>query len=86
MLTDVTDEQLEQIKNDPKTIMMEEKEKSLLLFFLKAVVEPEKVTSDDLSILRELGWADQEIVEATNYGADMIRQGTLFKAFKMDED
>ena len=86
MLTDVTDEQLEQIKKNPKTIMLEENEKALLLFVLRVVDEPEKVTPEDLSNLRRLGWTDQEIVEATNYGADMIRHGTLFKAFKMDEE
>jgi hypothetical protein len=85
MLTDITDEQLEHLRKDPSAASLEDKEKRLLLFVLKAVDNPEGIGLKDVSDLRDLGWTDQEIVEATNYGADMIRHGILFKAFKMDE-
>ncbi|MGM0428028.1 MAG: carboxymuconolactone decarboxylase family protein [Thermodesulfobacteriota bacterium] len=85
MLSDISDEQLEQLKKDPSTAALEDKEKQLLLFVLKAVATPEAIDDTDVSALREMGWTDQEIVEATHYGADMVRHGILFKAFKMDE-
>jgi hypothetical protein len=53
---------------------------------LKAVERPGEVEKQDVAELRDLGWTDREIVEATNYGADMLRHGILFKAFKMDEE
>ena len=85
MLTEITDDQLEHLKKDPSAASLEDREKRLLLFVLKAVDKPEEINLKDVSNLRELGWTDQEIVEATNYGADMVRHGILFKAFKMDD-
>jgi alkylhydroperoxidase family enzyme len=85
MVADVTDEQLESLKEDPSTASLEEREKQLLLFVLRAVDSPEQVESEDVEALLALGWTDREILEATHYGADMVRHGILFKAFKMDE-
>ena len=85
MLSDLTDDQIEQLKKDPSTAGLEDKEKQLLLFVLKAVDTPTAIGEADVSALREMGWTDQEMVEATHYGADMVRHGILFKAFKMDE-
>ena len=85
MLTEITDDQLEDLKKDPSVASLKDKEKRLLLFVLKAVDRPEQIDHKDVSDLHDLGWTDQEILEATNYGADMVRHGILFKAFKMDE-
>ena len=56
------------------------------MFVHKAVTRPETTTREDVAALRELGWTDSDILDATSHGADMVRHGTLFKAFKMDED
>jgi len=85
MLSDVTDEQIEALKSDPSAAALEDKEKQLLLFVLKAVGRPAEVEAADVEALRALGWTDREILEATHYGADIVRHGILFKAFKMDE-
>ncbi len=85
MVTDITDDQLELLKKDPSAASLEDKEKHLLLFVLNAVDKPEEIDHKDVSDLRELGWTDKEILEATNYAADMVRHGILFKAFKIDE-
>jgi len=55
----------------------------MLLFVLKAVKNPDSVEQKDVDALHELGWTDQDILEATHHGADMVRHGILFKAFKM---
>ena len=84
MVTDISEEQLENLKKDPTGAALNDKEKALLLFVLKAVEKPASVEQKDVDDLRALGWTDKEILEATNYGADMVRHGILFKAFKMD--
>jgi hypothetical protein len=84
MLTEMSDDQLETTFADPAQAALNDKDKALLLFVLKAVKTPETTTPEDVADLRELGWNDQDILDATCHGADMMRHGTLFKAFKMD--
>jgi hypothetical protein len=52
---------------------------------LKAVKTPEEVTAEDTQKLRDLGWSDGDIIDATAHGAGMVADGIMFKAFKMDE-
>jgi len=84
MLENVTDEQLENLKSDPKQAPLNDKDKAMLLFVLKAVKTPDSVEQKDVDALHELEWTDQDILEATHHGADMVRHGILFKTFKMD--
>lgn len=86
MLTDITDEQLETVKQDPGQAPLNEKDKAMLLFVLKSIKTPDAVVQSDVEDLKEQGWTEKDIFEAANHGADMIRHGTLFKAFKMAED
>ena len=86
MLTDITDEQLEAVKADPAAAPLNEKDKAMLLFVLKCVKTPDATTKGDIDALKKMDWSEKDIFEATQHGADMIRHGTLFKAFKMAED
>jgi alkylhydroperoxidase family enzyme len=86
MLTDITDEQLEAVKADPAAAPLSEKDKAMLLFVLKCVKTPDATTKEDIDALKTLGWTEKDIFEATQHGADMVRHGILFKAFKMAED
>ncbi|MBU1155577.1 MAG: hypothetical protein KJ921_06985 [Proteobacteria bacterium] len=70
---------------DPENAPLEEKDKAMLLFVLKAVKTPEEVTAEDTQKLRDLGWSDGDIIDATSHGAGMVADGIMFKAFKMDE-
>ena len=70
---------------DPASAPLGDKDKAMLLFVLKAVKTPDEVTAEDMQALRELGWSDRDIVDATVHGAGMVTDGILFKAFKMDE-
>ncbi|MEA3437636.1 MAG: hypothetical protein U9R43_14295 [Thermodesulfobacteriota bacterium] len=84
MLANVTDEQLDNLKSDPKQAPLNDKDMAMLLFVLKAVKTPDSVDQKDVDALHELEWTDQDIIEATHHGADMVRHGILFKTFKMD--
>lgn len=86
MLTDITDEQLDAVKADPSAAPLEDRDKAMLLFVMKGVISPDTVEKSDVEGLKEMGWTEKDIFEATHHGADMIRHGTLFKAFKMAEE
>jgi len=62
MLTNVTDEQLENLKSDPKQAPLIDKDKAMLLFVLKAVKTPDSVEQKDVDALHGLGWTDQDIL------------------------
>ena len=86
MITDITDEQLDAVKADAASALLTDRDKAMLLFVLKCVKTPDATKKEDIDALKEMGWTEKDIFEATQHGADMIRHGTLFKAFKMAED
>jgi len=43
----------------------------------------EHVEKEDIERLRELGWNDSDIYDATFHGARMLAMSTMFNAFKM---
>lgn len=70
---------------DPANAPLADKDKAMLLFVLKAIKTPDEVSAEDMRKLRDLGWSDGDIIDATAHGAGMVSDGILFKAFKMDE-
>ena len=72
---------LENMRANPEKAPLEEDQKELVLFVLKAVKTPEKVTQTDVEKLRQLGWSDQNIFDATYHGASMVALSLMFKAF-----
>lgn len=72
---------LENMQADPEKAPLEESQKELVLFVLKAVKTPEKVTPADVEKLRHLGWSDQDIFDATYHGASMVALSLMFKSF-----
>ena len=75
-----------EIIRDPSRAHLPDGERALLLFVLRAIGEPEEVTAEDVQALRDIGWSDEHIFEATYYGAWMLLIGLLFNAFKMHEE
>ncbi len=81
-----TAEQVQAARADATTAPLEDREKSLLLFVLKATSEPKAVASSDLDKLRSLGWADRDIFDAVAHGARAVGTNIIFDAFKIDQD
>jgi hypothetical protein len=77
------DDEIESTRSNPENAPLEENEQALLLVVLKAVRSPETVKKDDIDRLRELGWNDSDIYDATYHGARMLAMSTMFNAFKM---
>ncbi len=78
----MTREELAAMEGDPGTAPLEDRERALLAFVLRAVKDPDAVTDEDVQALRELGWTDGDVVDATYHGAILVTMGTLVRAFK----
>jgi len=76
-----SEEELRAIKADPSSAPIEEPQKAMLLFVLKAVKTPQAVTKEDIDGLHAHGWTDQEIFDAAFHGASMVGPSILYKAF-----
>jgi len=78
------DEDIERVVSQPETAPIEDKDKAMLLFVLKALQTPEEISQEDVDKLHEMGWADSDIYDAVFHGAGMIAPSFMMKAFKMD--
>jgi hypothetical protein len=76
-----SDSELEELKKNPENAPLEDSQKALLLFVLKVVKAPEEIKETDVEGLREMGWSDQDIFDASFHGTSMIGMSKLFKAF-----
>lgn len=81
-----TPKEVEAMRLNPNDARLSDKEKAMLLFVLKAVRTPHDVNATDIQTLRELGYNDGEILEATNHGARMSAIDIIFDAFKIEKD
>jgi len=84
-LAGLSEEQISSLSADPEKAPLEDKDKAILLFVLKAVKTPETVEHKDVDALHDLGWEDKDILDAVHHGAGMVSAGIMFKTFKMGE-
>ena len=85
MMQGMSEEDIEKIVDDPLQAPLEDRERDMLAFVMKAIRTPDSVDKDDLDHLREQGWTDTDILEALTHGTNMIGSSILMKAFKMDQ-
>lgn len=81
-----TPKEVEAMRADPQNAKLDANEKAMLLFVLKAVRTPHDVNAYDVQKLRDLGYSDGEILDATNHGARMSAIDIIFDAFKIEKD
>lgn len=81
-----TPKEVEAARANPQDAKLEDKEKAMLLFVLKAVRTPHAITALDVQTLRERGYNDGEILDATNHGARMVALDIIFDTFKIEKD
>ena len=77
------DDEIERTRSNPEDAPLEDNERAMLLFVLKAVRTPEATAQEDVDRLHDNGWKDAEIYDATFHGARMQAMSTMFNAFKM---
>ena len=79
-------EMLAGIINDPSTAPLEENELAMLLFVLRVVKDSQAILQHDVDALRNLGWTDKDILEATFHGTSQVGVDKIFNAFKIASD
>ncbi|WP_428087231.1 carboxymuconolactone decarboxylase family protein [Candidatus Thioglobus sp.] len=79
-------EEIENIKKDPATASLEEKNKALLVFTLKAINDTHSVGKDDISKLEELGCSQKNIFDTVQSASHMKVVTILFDTFKVEID
>jgi alkylhydroperoxidase family enzyme len=86
MKAGLTREQIEAMQADPTKAPLDEKQKALLLFVLKACENPHSVAAEEMGQLRSLGWSEADVVDAVAHGARMVGTNIIFNTFKIDQD
>jgi alkylhydroperoxidase family enzyme len=78
----LSEEEVRAIRENPEQAPLEEPQKSLFLFVIKLIRDPESISEADIAPLRELGWSDTDIFDAACHAAMMQGPSMLFKAFR----
>ena len=82
----VLPEAIDEIKKDVNKAPLEPKELALLQFVLKVVADSGSVNSEEMNRLRELGWDDRDILEASFHGTSQVGSDKILNAFKIESD
>ena len=81
----LSDEDIEKMEKDPLKAPLDDKDRAMVAFVMKAIKTPDAVEQPDVDKLREQGWADSDILDALAHGTNMIASSILMKTFKMDQ-
>jgi hypothetical protein len=81
----LSDEDIEKMENDPLQAPLDDKDRAIVAFVLKAIKTPNDVEKQDIDRLHDMGWTDSDILEALSHGTNMIGSSILMKTFKMDQ-
>ncbi|UCF93607.1 MAG: hypothetical protein JSW39_05445 [Desulfobacterales bacterium] len=81
----LSDEDIEQMEKDPLQAPLDDKDRAMVAFVMKAVKTPDAVEKKDVDDLHDLGWTDSDIMDALVHGTNMIGSSILMKTFKMDQ-
>lgn len=82
----MTEEEFRAMGDDPQKCLLEEREKKMLVFVLRAMKDPEAVCADDLYPLQQAGWTDGDMLDALAQGVGMIDHNIFMRVFKPQQD
>ena len=82
----VEEADLRRMEADPSQSLLEENESAMLAFVVKAVKSPDAVTAEEIRRLRDLGWQDQDMLDALAQGVGMIDHAIMGQVFQMDQN
>ena len=81
----LSDEDIEKMEKDPLQAPLDDKDRAMVSFVMKAVKTPDAIEQEDVEKLHEQGWSDSDILDALAHGTNMIAFSILTKTFKMDQ-
>jgi hypothetical protein len=76
---------IEKLYTNPESAPLEEKEKAMLIFVLKALKSPESITQEDIKTLKRVEWTDRDIFDAVNHGAVTFVSRIMMRIFRMED-
>lgn len=79
----MTEEDIRDLDSGPDSAPVEDRERVLLQFVLKALRSPEKVAREDVDSLLGLGWTERDIFDAVHHAVYMYGPSVLMKAFRI---
>ena len=82
----LSSEQIAATKRNPQDAPLSDKDKTMLLFVLKATTAPSTVNQADIAALKAQDWSDGDILDGLNHGAYMLAGDTIFNAMKIERD
>jgi len=80
----MSDEDIQKALQDPGQAPLEDKDRAMVSFVMKAIKTPTEVTQTDIEQLHDLGWKDGDILDALVHGTNMIGPSIMMKALQMD--
>ncbi len=81
----MTEDDIQKIENDPLQAPLEDSEREMAAFVMKAIKTPDAVVKEDVDRLHDLGWKDSDIMDALAHATNMVGSSILMKTFKMDQ-
>ncbi len=85
MLQGMSEADIEKMEQDPLQVPLDDKDRALAAFVIKAIKTPDAVEKRDVDRLREMGWSDGDVLDAVAHGTNMVGSSILMKTFKMDQ-
>lgn len=80
----MSDEDIQKTAQDPAQAPLDDKDRAMVVFVMKAIKNPNAVTQADVDGLHGFGWQDGDILDAMAHAANMVSASILMKTFKMD--
>ncbi|MEJ2164429.1 MAG: hypothetical protein P8X90_02795 [Desulfobacterales bacterium] len=81
----LSDEDIARMEENPLETPLDDKDRAMVAFVLKAIKTPDAVEKEDVNQLHDLGWTDSDILDALAHGTNMIGSSIMMKTFKMDQ-
>lgn len=75
-------QEIDDLKANPATAPLEDKERDMLVFVAKAMKDPKSTNQADVDALKAQGWTDSDILDALVHGANMVASAIVFNALK----
>jgi alkylhydroperoxidase family enzyme len=79
------DDDIQRMEADPTQSMLEDDERAMLAFVVKAVKTPAAVAPEEIDNLRDLGYEDRDIMDALAQGVSMIDHAIMMQVFQMEQ-
>jgi len=76
--------EIEKMGMDPEKSMLEENERLMVTFVLKAMEDPESISAKDIDQLHRFSWTDSDIFDALAQGVGMFDHSIFARTFKPD--